>query len=91
MDAVLACFDATPLFHELLACLLRSGSETYVGLNVGPGVMDVNTSGLLYNQQLTGYKAALEPSVGEQAGFQASTVCVRITVYSNQPSHCNTR
>ncbi len=31
--------------------------------------MDVNTSGVLYNQQLAGYKAALEPSVGEQARF----------------------
>ena len=91
MDAVSACCDATPLFHELLACLLRSGSETYVGLNFGAGTMDVNTSGVLYNQQLTGYKAALEPSVGEQARFLASTVCVRITVYSSQFSHCNTR
>ena len=91
MDDVLACFDATPLFHKLLACFLRSGSETNVGLNVGAEVKDVNTSGLLYNQQFTGYKAALEPSVGEQASFQASTVCVRVTVYLNQPSHCNTR
>ncbi len=69
MDAVSACCDATPLFHELLACLLRSGSETYVGLIFGAGTMDANTSGVLYNQQLTGYQAALEPSVGEQARF----------------------
>jgi len=38
--------------------------------------MDGNTTGVLYNQQPTGYKAAPEPSVGEQARFQASTVCV---------------
>lgn len=50
--------------------------------------MDVNTSGVLYNQQLTGYKPALEPSVGEQARFQASTVR---RVNNSQSSHCNTR